>query len=151
MLLRCVDLLEDLDDGRILLDGDDISDPRLGARATAKVQRWMAIVFQEYNLFPHMTARQNVALAPRVVHGLTPDEADERAAEQLHRVVLESLAGTYPDRLELGFAKQASDRVCILDRGRVVESGPPGQVLGDPVHTRTQEYLARVIAAGRLV
>ena len=66
-LLRCVDLLEDVDDGEILLDGVDVADPR---RNPAVTQRRMAIVFQAFNLFPHMTAAQNVALAPRVVHGL---------------------------------------------------------------------------------
>jgi polar amino acid transport system ATP-binding protein len=207
-LLRCVDLLEEIDDGRILLDGEDVSDPRRGPRAAAEAQRRMAIVFQAFNLFPHMTARQNVALAPRVVHRLTADEANERADELLHRVGLESFAGAHPDRLsggqqqrvaiaralavrprlllldeitsaldpelvgevlaivrelargpvtilmathEMGFAKQVADRVCFLDGGTILESGPPGQVLGSPREARTQEFLARVIAAGRLV
>ena len=70
-LLRCVNLLDDIDDGQIFLDGTDISDPRLNP---AVAQRRMAIVFQAFNLFPHMTALQNIALAPRVVHGL-PYEA----------------------------------------------------------------------------
>jgi polar amino acid transport system ATP-binding protein len=51
---------------------------------------------------------------------------------------------------EMGFAKQVSDRVCFLDGGRILEQGPPDQVLGDPAQPRTQEFLARVIAAGRL-
>jgi hypothetical protein len=51
---------------------------------------------------------------------------------------------------EMGFARQVADRVCFLDGGRVLESGPPGRVLGDPVHARTRQFLARVIAAGRL-
>ena len=206
-LLRCVDLLEEIDDGRILLDGDDISDPRRGPKAAAAAQRRMAIVFQAFNLFPHMTARQNVALAPRVVHGLTAEEADERAAELLQRVGLESFAGAYPDRLsggqqqrvaiaralavqprlllldeitsaldpelvgevlaivrelargsstilmathEMGFARQVSDHVVFLDGGRVCEDGPPERVLHDPTEDRTRQFLARVIAAGRL-
>ncbi len=204
-LLRCVDLLEEVDDGRLFLDGVDISDPRADAAAA---QRRMAIVFQAFNLFPHMTAAQNIALAPRVVHGLTAEAADERAAELLHRVGLEPFAGAYPDRLsggqqqrvaiaralavqprlllldeitsaldpelvgevlaivrelarggitilmathEMGFAKQVSDRVCFLDRGRILEEGAPDQVLGEPREERTQQFLARVIAAGRLV
>jgi polar amino acid transport system ATP-binding protein len=203
-LLRCVDLLEEIDDGQVLLDGVDVSDPRCDAAAA---QRRMAIVFQAFNLFPHMTAAQNVALAPRVVHRVPADEADERAQDLLRRVGLESFAGAYPDRLsggqqqrvaiaralavqprlllldeitsaldpelvgeglmiirqlaesgitilmathEMGFAKQVSDRVCFLDGGRVLEAGPPGQVLGSPVHDRTRQFLARVIAAGRL-
>ncbi len=203
-LLRCVDLLEDVDDGRILLDGDDISDPRFDAAAA---QRRMAIVFQAFNLFPHMTARQNVALAPRVVHKVPAGEADDRATELLERVGLAAFADAYPDRLsggqqqrvaiaralavrprlllfdeitsaldpelvgevlaivrelargsatilmathEMGFAKQVSDKVCFLDGGVVLEEGPPEQVLGKPQQQRTQEFLARVIAAGRL-
>jgi polar amino acid transport system ATP-binding protein len=196
--------LEEIDDGQVLLDGVDVSDPRSDV---ATAQRRMAIVFQAFNLFPHMTAAQNVALAPRVVHRVPPAEADERAQDLLRRVGLESFAGAYPDRLsggqqqrvaiaralavqprlllldeitsaldpelvgevlmivreladggitilmathEMGFAKQVSDRVCFLDGGRVLEAGPPGQVLGDPVHERTRQFLARVIAAGRL-
>nr|WP_250556844.1 amino acid ABC transporter ATP-binding protein [Pseudonocardia lacus] len=199
-LLRCVDLLEEVDDGRILLDGVDVSDPRADAAAA---QRRMAIVFQGYNLFPHMTAAQNVALAPRVVHGVPAREADERGRELLERVGLETFAGSYPDRLsggqqqrvaiaralavrprlllldeitsaldpelvgevlkivgeladggmtilmathEMGFAKQVSDTVCFLDGGRVLESGPPEQVLGDPVQERTRQFVARVVA-----
>ncbi|MDT7576786.1 MAG: hypothetical protein QOH17_3119 [Pseudonocardiales bacterium] len=203
-LLRCVDLLEDVDDGEILLDGVDVADPR---RNPAVAQRRMAIVFQAFNLFPHMTAAQNVALAPRVVHGLPTKEADDRAHELLRRVGLETFADAYPDRLsggqqqrvaiaralavqprlllfdeitsaldpelvgevltivrelargtstilmathEMGFARQVSDHVVFLDGGRVLEAGPPDQVLGDPVRERTKQFLARVIAAGRL-
>ncbi|OZM82174.1 amino acid ABC transporter ATP-binding protein [Pseudonocardia sp. MH-G8] len=203
-LLRCVDLLEEIDDGQLLLDGVDISDPREDAAAA---QRRMAIVFQAFNLFPHMTAAQNIALAPRVVHGLSAREAEERARELLTRVGLADLAGAHPDRLsggqqqrvaiaralavrprlllldeitsaldpelvgevlsivrelavggvtilmathEMGFARQVSDQVCFLDGGRVLESGPPDQVLGEPEHERTRQFLTRVIAAGRL-
>ncbi|MGD9528020.1 amino acid ABC transporter ATP-binding protein [Pseudonocardia sp.] len=206
-LLRCVNLLDDVDDGQVLLDGVDVTDPRLGARNLADARRRMAIVFQAFNLFPHMTAVQNVALAPRVVHGISRRDADARATELLERVGLAALAGAYPDRLsggqqqrvaiaralavaprlllldeitsaldpelvgevlaivrelaaggmtilmathEMGFARQVADRVCFLDGGRLVESGPPEQVLGDPVHERTRTFLARIIAAGRL-
>jgi polar amino acid transport system ATP-binding protein len=166
----------------------------------------MAIVFQGYNLFPHMTAAQNIALAPRVVHGVPAAEADERARALLERVGLAGFAGAYPDRLsggqqqrvaiaralavrprlllldeitsaldpelvgevlalvgelardgmtilmathEMAFAKQVSDRVCFLDGGRVLEEGPPDQVLGDPVRERTRQFLARVVATDR--
>ncbi len=203
-LLRCVDLLEEIDDGQVLLDGEDVSDPRADVAAA---QRRMAIVFQAFNLFPHMTALQNVALAPRVVHRVRAKEADERAYDLLQRVGLADFAEAHPDRLsggqqqrvaiaramavrprlllldeitsaldpelvgevlaivrelavggvtilmathEMGFARQVSDRVCFLDAGRVLESGPPEQVLGEPEHERTQRFLARVIAAGRL-
>jgi polar amino acid transport system ATP-binding protein len=203
-LLRCVNLLETVDDGQILLEGTDIADPRLKPGPT---QRRMAIVFQAFNLFPHMTALENVTLAPRVVHGLRPKEATERAHDLLRRVGLEPFAGAYPDRLsggqqqrvaiasapavqprlllldeitsaldpelvgevlaivrelargsstilmathEMGFARQVSDHVVFLDGGRVCEAGPPEQVLHEPVQDRTRQFLARVIAAGRL-
>ena len=203
-LLRCVNLLEPVDDGEILLEGTDIADPRL---KPGPAQQRMAIVFQAFNLFPHMTALQNVTLAPRVVHGLPAKEATERAHELLHRVGLDAFAGAYPDRLsggqqqrvaiararavqprlllldeitsaldpelvgevlaivrelargsstilmathEMGFARQVSDHVVFLDGGRVCEAGPPERVLHDPTEDRTRQFLARVIAAGRL-
>jgi len=203
-LLRCVNLLESIDDGEILLEGTDIADPRL---KPGPAQQRMAIVFQAFNLFPHMTALQNVTLAPRVVHGLPAKEATERAHELLHRVGLDAFAGAYPDRLsggqqqrvaiaralavqprlllldeitsaldpelvgevlaivrelargsstilmathEMGFARQVSDHVVFLDGGRVCEAGPPERVLHDPTEDRTRQFLARVIAAGRL-
>jgi polar amino acid transport system ATP-binding protein len=207
-LLRCVDLLEEIDDGRILLDGADVSDPRACQQAIAAAQRRMAIVFQAFNLFPHLTAAQNLALAPRVVQRVpTAEAADARARELLDRVGLAAFGGAYPDRLsggqqqrvaiaralavrprlllldeitsaldpelvgevlaivrglaeggmtilmathEMGFAKQVTNRVCFLEGGRVLESGPPEQVLGEPIEARTQAFLARVIAAGRL-
>ena len=203
-LLRCVNLLEPVDDGEILLEGTDIADPRL---KPGPAQQRMAIVFQAFNLFPHMTALQNVTLAPRVVHGLPAKEATERAHELLRRVGLDAFAGAYPDRLsggqqqrvaiaralavqprlllldeitsaldpelvgevlaivrelargsstmlmathEMGFARQVSDHVVFLDGGRVCEAGPPERVLHDPTEDRTRQFLARVIAAGRL-
>ena len=203
-LLRCVNLLESIDDGEIILEGTDIADPRL---KHGPAQQRMAIVFQAFNLFPHMTALQNVTLAPRVVHGLPAKEATERAHDLLHRVGLDAFAGAYPDRLsggqqqrvaiaralavqprlllldeitsaldpelvgevlaivrelargsstilmathEMGFARQVSDHVVFLDGGRVCEAGPPERVLHDPTEDRTRQFLARVIAAGRL-
>ena len=98
-LLRCVDLLEDIDDGQLFLDDVDISDPRADVAAA---QRRMAIVFQAYNLFPHMTALENITLAPRVVHRWDRDEAVERGRELLDRVGLAKFADSYPDRLSGG-------------------------------------------------
>ncbi|SHE58178.1 amino acid ABC transporter ATP-binding protein [Streptoalloteichus hindustanus] len=203
-LLRCVNLLEEVDDGQVFLDGVDVSDPRADADAA---RRRMGIVFQAYNLFPHMTVLDNVTLAPRVVHGVDPAVARERARELLDRVGLADRTGAYPDQLsggqqqrvaivralaheprlllldeitsaldpelvgevltlvrdlaaqgrtilmathEMGFAKQVADRVCFLADGVLLESGPPEQVLGAPEHPRTQAFLRRIIAAGRL-
>jgi len=98
-LLRCIDLLEDVDDGQILLDGRDISDPRIDAD---EARQAMGMVFQSFNLFPHMTALANVALAPRVVHGSSRSAANDRGRELLKRVGLSDKADAYPDKLSGG-------------------------------------------------
>jgi polar amino acid transport system ATP-binding protein len=203
-LLRCVNLLEEIDDGTIHLDGEHITHPRVDPDA---VRRRIGMVFQAYNLFPHMTVLDNIVLAPVRVHGRDPGEARDQAREWLGRVGLGDKAGAYPDRLsggqqqrvaivralinsprlllldevtsaldpelvgevltmirdlksegmtmvlathEMGFARQVADRVCFLDGGRVLESGPPEQVLGEPAQARTRQFLARIIEAGRL-
>ncbi|MGN6087996.1 MAG: amino acid ABC transporter ATP-binding protein [Actinomycetes bacterium] len=203
-LLRCINLLETVDDGVIRLDGEDITDPRVNADL---VRRRIGVVFQSYNLFPHMSALDNVALAPTVVHGVSRKEARDRARALLTRVGLGDKCDEYPDRLsggqqqrtaiaraiagdvrlllldeitsaldpelvgevlhlvrelkddgmtilmathEMGFAKQAADRVCFLDGGRLLEEGPPEQILGAPRQPRTQQFLARILEAGRL-
>ncbi len=98
-LLKCVDLLEDIDDGQIFLDGSDISDPRVDADAA---RRSMGMVFQAFNLFPHMKVLDNVTLAPRVVHRRDRREAEERGRELLARVGLADKADAYPDKLSGG-------------------------------------------------
>ena len=98
-LLKCVDLLEDIDDGQIFLDGSDISDPRVNADGA---RRSMGMVFQAFNLFPHMTVLDNVTLAPRVVHRRDRREAEERGRELLARVGLADKADAYPDKLSGG-------------------------------------------------
>jgi polar amino acid transport system ATP-binding protein len=165
------------------------------------------VVFQAFNLFPHLSVMDNITLAPRVVHGMDKAAARERALALLARVGLQDKASAYPDRLsggqqqrvaivralayeprlllldeitsaldpelvgevltlvrslaeqgrtilmathEMGFARQVADRICFLDGGVLVESGPPDQVLADPVEDRTRQFLRRVIAAGRL-
>jgi polar amino acid transport system ATP-binding protein len=201
-LLRCIDLLEDIDDGQLLLDGRDISDPRIDTDAARQA---MGMVFQSFNLFPHMTALANVALAPRVVHGVARRDAEQRGRELLSRVGLSAHADAYPDKLsggqqqrvaiaralaydprlllldeitsaldpelvgevlalvgelaasgrtivmathEMAFAREVADTVCFLDGGRIVESGPAEQVLTDPQHERTRQFLRR-FTAGR--
>jgi polar amino acid transport system ATP-binding protein len=203
-LLRCVNLQEDIDDGQILLDGEDISDPRINADVA---RRGMGVVFQAFNLFPHLSVLDNVTLAPRVVHGVDRARATERGRALLERVGLADKADAFPDRLsggqqqraaivralayeprlllldeitsaldpelvgevltlvrelaeqgrtilmathEMGFARQVADRVCFLDGGVLVESGPPEQVLAEPRMDRTRQFLRRIIAAGRL-
>ncbi|MFG1871236.1 amino acid ABC transporter ATP-binding protein [Micromonospora arborensis] len=203
-LLRCVNLLEELDDGTIELDGEDISDPRVDPD---RVRRRIGMVFQAYNLFPHLSVLENITLAPRRVHRRARAEAEAQARELLDRVGLGAKADAYPDRLsggqqqrvaivralansprlmlldevtsaldpelvgevlamirdlkadgmtmvlathEMGFAREVADEVCFLDAGRVIESGPPEQVLGEPTQPRTQQFLHRIIEAGRL-
>jgi polar amino acid transport system ATP-binding protein len=203
-LLRCVNLLEQIDDGTIQLDGTDITDPRADPD---QVRRRIGMVFQSYNLFPHMTVLQNITLAPTRVHKRAAAEASASAMEWLSRVGLTDKASSYPDRLsggqqqrvaivralvnsprlllldevtsaldpelvgevltmirdlkaegmtmvlathEMGFARQVADKVVFLDGGRVLEAGPPAQVLGEPTQARTRQFLARIIEAGRL-
>jgi polar amino acid transport system ATP-binding protein len=203
-LLRCASLLETVDDGQVLLDGEDITDPRVDAD---RVRRRMGVVFQAYNLFPHLSVLDNVTLGPTVVHGRSKAAAREEAHQLLARIGLAEKAADFPDRLsggqqqrvaivralavrprvllldeitsaldpelvgevlalvrevaaqgmtivmathEMGFARQVADTVAFLDGGVVLESGPPEQVLTDPVEARTRQFLARVIDAGRL-
>jgi polar amino acid transport system ATP-binding protein len=98
-LLRCVNLLELVTDGTVLLDGEDITDPRADPDAA---RRRIGVVFQAYNLFPHMTALANITLAPRRVGGLSREAAQERGRELLARVGLADKADAYPDNLSGG-------------------------------------------------
>ncbi|GIF71397.1 amino acid ABC transporter ATP-binding protein [Asanoa siamensis] len=200
-LLRCVNLLEELDDGTIHLDGSHITDPRVNPDL---VRRKIGIVFQSYNLFPHLSVLDNITLAPVRVHKRSVSSARAQALELLTRIGLADKASAYPDRLsggqqqrvaivralvnaprlllldevtsaldpelvgevldlisdlkrdgmtmvlathEMNFARQVADRVCFLDGGRIVEQGPPSQVLDAPVEPRTQQFLRRLAPA----
>ena len=202
-LLRCVNLLEPIDDGTIHLDGQHITDPRVNPD---RVRRRIGLVFQAFNLFPHLSVLDNITLAPRRVHRVPRRKAEERARELLARIGLADKVREYPDRLsggqqqrvaivralvneprlllldevtsaldpelvgevlelirdlksqgmtmviathEMGFARQVADRVCFLDGGRILEQGPPQQVLGEPTEPRTRQFLQRLIDAGR--
>jgi polar amino acid transport system ATP-binding protein len=98
-LLRCINLLERVDEGRIVVDGQDLTN---GDVQVNELRRKIGIVFQAYNLFPHMTVLQNVALAPRKCLGLSRTTAENRAKELLRRIGLEEKALEYPDRLSGG-------------------------------------------------
>ncbi|KQO63868.1 amino acid ABC transporter ATP-binding protein [Curtobacterium sp. Leaf261] len=98
-LLKTVNLLEGIDDGQIFLQGADISDPRVDVDAT---RARIGVVFQQFNLFPHMTVLDNVTLAARKVHGVAPDAASAAARTLLERVGLGAFASAYPDRLSGG-------------------------------------------------
>jgi polar amino acid transport system ATP-binding protein len=197
-LLRCINLLETVDDGIIRLDGRDITDPRVDAD---EVRQRIGIVFQAYNLFPHLSVLANITLAPRRVHRRSRREAESQAVAMLDRVGLADKAREYPDRLsggqqqrvaivralvneprlllldeitsaldpelvgevlalvrdlkdqgvtmliathEMGFARRVADRICFLDRGRILESGPPDEMFDAPREPRTRQFLQRL-------
>jgi len=106
-LLRCINLLETIDDGSIYLDGEEISDPLVDVDA---IRRRLGMVFQSFNLFPHMTVLENIVLAPQRVHGIAPEEARLEALELLERFGLSAKADQYPDRLSGG----QQQRVAII-------------------------------------
>jgi polar amino acid transport system ATP-binding protein len=198
-LLRCLNLLEDVDDGVIEFEGREISDPRVDRRA---VRSRMGMVFQAYNLFPHMTVLDNCTLAPRRVHGVPKAEAEERAQGLLAQFGLADQADKHPDRMsggqqqraalvralctqptlllldeitaaldpelvgevltivrdlaergttmilathEMSFARDIATTVCFLDQGRILEQGPPSEILSHPHQDRTRKFLARVL------
>jgi polar amino acid transport system ATP-binding protein len=203
-LLRCINLLETIDEGRILVGGEEVTAPGVDAD---RVRRRIGIVFQAYNLFPHMTVLRNVTLAPREVLKLPRAEAEAQALELLGRFGLAERCDDYPDRLsggqqqrvaivralamkpqlmlldevtsaldpelvgevlnvirelaaggmtrliathEMGFAREIASRVCFLDDGVILEQGPPEQIFSSPQEPRTQQFLQRIVEAGRL-
>ena len=203
-LLRCVNLLEPVDAGRILIRGEVVTRPGIDVNAT---RRRVGIVFQAFNLFPHMSVLDNVTLGPRKALRLSRAEAEARALELLGRFGLADRAKDYPDRLsggqqqrvaivralamrpelllldevtsaldpelvaevlnvvrelaaggmtmliathEMGFAREVAARVCFLDEGVILESGPPQQIFSAPREPRTQQFLQRIVDAGRL-
>jgi polar amino acid transport system ATP-binding protein len=203
-LLRCVNLLEPIDEGRIVVHGEEISAPGVDVN---RIRRGIGIVFQAFNLFPHMSVLANVTLAPRKALHLSRAQAEAEALELLGRFGLSDRRDDYPDRLsggqqqrvailralamkprlllldevtsaldpelvgevlglirelaeagmtmvvathEMGFARELADRVCFLDAGVILEEGPPVQIFSEPREPRTQQFLARIVAAGRL-
>jgi polar amino acid transport system ATP-binding protein len=104
-LLRCVNLLETVDDGVIELAGSDITDPRVDAD---KVRSGIGIVFQSYNLFPHLSVLDNITLAPIRVHRVPRSAAQSRAREMLDRVGLSDKANAKPDELSGGQQQRAA-------------------------------------------
>jgi polar amino acid transport system ATP-binding protein len=203
-LLRCVNLLEPIDDGRILVGGREVTAEGVDAN---QVRRGIGLVFQAYNLFPHMTVIRNVTLAPREVLGLSRADAEAEAQELLQRFGLGDKRDDYPDRLsggqqqrvaivralamkpglmlldevtsaldpelvgevlnvirelaaggmtmliathEMSFAREIANQVCFLDAGVILEEGPPEQIFSAPTQPRTQQFLERIVEAGRL-
>jgi polar amino acid transport system ATP-binding protein len=203
-LLRCVNLIEPIDAGRIVVEGAEITAPGVDVDS---IRRRIGIVFQSFNLFPHMSVLDNITLAPTKVVGTPTGQAESEARELLDRLGLADKAEEYPDRLsggqqqrvaimralamrpdimlldevtsaldpelvaevldvirelaaagmtmliathEMGFARDIATRVCFLDDGVIAEQGPPEQIFGNPRHERTRQFLARIVAAGRM-
>ena len=207
-LLRCINYLEKPSSGHIYIDGTLIGEKEtnggyvhLSDRELAKERQEIGFVFQRFNLFPHLTALGNVAIAPQKVLGLARDEAEQRARQMLEKVGLGHKIGEYPERLsggqqqrvaiarvlamqpklmlfdeatsaldpeligevlrvmrqlaeegstmvivthEIQFAGEVSDRVIFMDEGRIVEQGPPGEVLYKPRLPRPREFLKHI-------
>ena len=196
-LLRCVNRLETPTSGAVFFRGAEVCAANLNA-----VRREIGMVFQRFHLFPHLTALDNVMLAPRRVLGVPAARAEREARELLDRVHLGAKADNYPGELsggqqqrvaiaralalrpavllfdeptsaldpelvgevleviqdlarekrtmliathEMHFCREVADRVLFLDNGRILEEGPPEQVLGAPRQERTREFLARVL------
>jgi polar amino acid transport system ATP-binding protein len=112
-LLRCIDLLAPIDDGQIWLGDEDISDPEVDAD---RVRQRIGIVFQAYNLFPHLSVLDNITLAPRRVHKVPRKDAESRAMRLLEQFGLSDRAGDYPDRLS-GGQQQRVAVICALATG----------------------------------
>jgi len=203
-LLRCINLLEPIDDGTILLDEIDISVPGFDANP---VRRRVGMVFQNFNLFPHMSVIDNITLSPVRTLGVEKALARAKAHDLLERFGLADKAKAYPDQLsggqqqrvaivralaiepevllldeitssldpelvgevldvvrelkasgmtlvlathEMGFARDTSDVVCVLDEGLIIEQGSPAHVFSHPTSERAQQFLERVIRSGRL-
>ena len=203
-LLRCINLLEPIQAGRIFVGDAEITARNVDLNA---IRRRIGIVFQSYNLFPHMTVLENVTLAPRKALKQSRADANERATELLRRFGLADKTGEYPDRLsggqqqrvaivralamqpelllldevtsaldpelvaevldvirelaaggmtmiiathEMGFARDIANRVCFLDAGAILEEGTPQQIFSAPREERTQQFLQRIVDAGRL-
>ncbi|MER9441752.1 amino acid ABC transporter ATP-binding protein [Mesorhizobium sp. M0340] len=207
--LRCINHLEAIDQGSIEVDGEQIGYrlhngrlDKLSDRAIAAQRRKIGMVFQQFNLYPHMTTLQNVIEAPVGVHRENRKEAIGYARELLTRVGLADKIDAYPRQLsggqqqrvaiaralairpklmlfdeptsaldpelvgevlstmrdlarqgltmivvthEIGFAREAADRVVFMDDGNVIEAGPPDEVLAKPRHPRTRAFLSRFI------
>jgi len=138
-LLRCIDLLVEIDDGDIFLDGEVITDPSVDA---VSIRRRLGLVFQAYNLFPHLTALQNVVLGDRYAHGASREEARERAGRLFARFGLEGREDERPDDLSGG----QQQRVAIA---RAFAGRPRALLLDEVTSALDPELVGEVLQAVR--
>lgn len=204
--LRCMNLLETPSSGIISIGGFEISigpgHKKASPGELSALRRDVGMVFQSFNLFPHLTVIENISLAQQRVLGRGKTEADERSLELLERVGLKDKASEYPGRCsggqqqrvaiarslamdpmvmlfdeptsaldpevgsevlavmkelaeegmtmivvthEMGFAKQVANQVCVMVEGKIVESGQPAEVMHNPSHPRTKQFLSAVL------
>ena len=157
--LRCLNLLEEPTGGEIWFEGNNITAPDCDVNL---IRRRMGMVFQHFNLFPHLTVRQNITLAPVHLKLQTQEQADEKAARLLERIGLADKAEEYPSRLsggqkqriaitmvivthEMGFAREVSTRVLFMDDGCIMEQNTPQELFASPQNPRLQSFLSKVL------
>jgi polar amino acid transport system ATP-binding protein len=138
-LLRCVNLLEPIDEGRIFVEGEEITAPGVDVD---RIRRRIGIVFQSFNLFPHMSVLDNVTLAPRRVLKLSRAAADAQALELLRRIGLDEKAREFPDRLSGG----QQQRVAIV---RALAMRPDLLLLDEVTSALDPELVAEVLSLVR--
>jgi ABC-type polar amino acid transport system ATPase subunit len=197
--LRCLNRLEEPSSGHIYIEGVDILAPYIDIN---RVRTEIGMVFQSFNLFPHLTALENIKLAPVHVRKITDKEAQERGMALLDKVGLVDKAHVYPEQLsggqqqrvaiaralamqpqimffdeptsaldpemigevldvmrtmakegmtmmvvshEMGFIREAADRILFLADGLIVEEGTPDRIFSDSQHQRTREFLSKIL------
>jgi general L-amino acid transport system ATP-binding protein len=197
--IRTINRLERHDEGRIVVDGIEMTDD---IRNISKIRSEIGMVFQSFNLFPHLTVMQNITLAPRNVRRWPKRKAEEKGMQLLERVGIPEQADKYPAQLsggqqqrvaigralamepkimlfdeptsaldpemikevldvmeelaqsgmtmivvthEIGFARQAADRVVLFDEGILVEQAPPNEFFDSPTHERTKRFLSQIL------
>jgi general L-amino acid transport system ATP-binding protein len=198
-MIRCINRLETHQEGKIFVEGTELTDD---TRALDTIRREVGMVFQSFNLFPHLTILENCTLAPIWVRKMPKAEAEELAMGYLRRVKIPEQAKKYPGQLsggqqqrvaiaralcmkpkimlfdeptsaldpemikevldtmiglaedgmtmvcvthEMGFAKKVADRVVFMDRGEIVESGPPARMFDDPQTDRLKLFLSQIL------
>ncbi|MBL8319387.1 MAG: amino acid ABC transporter ATP-binding protein [Burkholderiaceae bacterium] len=199
-LIRCINRLEEHQSGRLMVNGIELTDD---VKAVDAVRREVGMVFQQFNLFPHLTVLENLTLAPMWVGKMPKKEAEDKAMQQLTRVRIAEQAAKYPLQLsggqqqrvaiaralcltpkimlfdeptsaldpeminevlevmidlakqgitmlcvthEMGFARQAADRVIFMDQGQIVEENTPTEFFNHPKSDRAKDFLSKILS-----